>query len=211
MHIFERRFNSINPVRSPCGLGLLQQSRFPQRCQKILLDCRKGLAGDRVPCDEHYVRRIDQLVLMEPEALTQQPAGAATDDRPADLARSNHTQSRVGIGRHPSPIGNQTTIYEPLALLSHPGEVPALLDAGGAAELQTLWRFWIQLHRRQPFAPDAAAIAQRGAPAFGRVAAQKAVLPFAADFRRLILSLHKSILLPGGAHDSNRAREFVSR
>jgi len=47
------------------------------------------------------------------------------------------------------------------------------------------------LDRSETLAASAAAIAQNGAPALARIAAEKAVLPFAADFRWLILSLHK--------------------
>jgi len=50
-----------------------------------------------------------------------------------------------------------------------------------------------ELNRRQAFAALAAAVAQRGAAAFGGFAGKKPVLPFAADFRRLILAFHKSI------------------
>ena len=52
-------------------------------------------------------------------------------------------------------------------------------------------------HRRQPLAPDAAAIAQNGAPALRRVPAEKAVLTFAAHFRWLILAFHKALPLGG--------------
>jgi hypothetical protein len=47
------------------------------------------------------------------------------------------------------------------------------------------------LYGRQTFAPDAAPIAQNPLAAFARVPAEKSVLPFAAHFRRLILSFHK--------------------
>jgi hypothetical protein len=46
-------------------------------------------------------------------------------------------------------------------------------------------------NRRQAFASHAAAIPQCGLAAFGRIAIEKSVLPFAADFRRLILAFHK--------------------
>jgi hypothetical protein len=39
-------------------------------------------------------------------------------------------------------------------------------------------------------ASGAAAIAQSGAAALGGIALQKAMLPFASDFRRLILTFH---------------------
>jgi hypothetical protein len=51
---------------------------------------------------------------------------------------------------------------------------------------------------RQAFATDAAAIGQCGLAALARIAVEKPVLPFAADFRRLILAFHKSIWLPSG-------------
>jgi len=44
---------------------------------------------------------------------------------------------------------------------------------------------------RQAFAADAAAVGQRGLAAPARMAVEKPVLPFAADFRRLILAFHK--------------------
>jgi hypothetical protein len=54
------------------------------------------------------------------------------------------------------------------------------------------------LNGRQAFATDAAAVGQRGLAALARIAVEKPVLPFAADFRRLILAFHKSIWLPPG-------------
>jgi len=50
------------------------------------------------------------------------------------------------------------------------------------------------LDRRQTLATGPAAIAERGASALARVALQKTVLPFAPDFRRLILSFHVFLL-----------------
>jgi hypothetical protein len=44
--------------------------------------------------------------------------------------------------------------------------------------------------RSEAFAPDAAAIPQNGPAALRRIAAQKAVLPPAANLRRLILTFH---------------------
>jgi hypothetical protein len=45
--------------------------------------------------------------------------------------------------------------------------------------------------RRQAFAAVAAAVGERGLAAFARIAVEKSVLPFAADFRWLILAFHK--------------------
>jgi len=73
------------------------------------------------------------------------------------------------------------------------------------------------LDRRQPLAPCAAAIAQDGAPTLARVPIEKSVLPFAADFRRLILSLHKFVFRSPGDWSStrddpapDRARKIIS-
>jgi hypothetical protein len=54
------------------------------------------------------------------------------------------------------------------------------------------------LNRRQAFAAHAAAIGQRGLAALARITVKKSVLPFAADFRWLILAFHKLIRLPSG-------------
>jgi hypothetical protein len=47
--------------------------------------------------------------------------------------------------------------------------------------------------RGEAFAAGPAAIAQDGASAFAVIAAQEAVLPFAPDFRRLILTFHDAL------------------
>jgi hypothetical protein len=49
--------------------------------------------------------------------------------------------------------------------------------------------------RRKPFATDATPVPQDCATTFGRIAAQKAVLSPAANFRRLILTFHAMIPL----------------
>jgi hypothetical protein len=49
-----------------------------------------------------------------------------------------------------------------------------------------------QSNRGEAFTAHAAAIAQSGAAALARISIQESVLPFAAHFRWLILSLHKS-------------------
>jgi len=66
------------------------------------------------------------------------------------------------------------------------------------------------LNRRQAFASHAAAIGQRGFAALARIAVKKPVLPFAADFRRLILAFHKLFsVLP--AEKPERARITMKR
>src|SRR2546423_1559150 len=55
------------------------------------------------------------------------------------------------------------------------------------------------LDRGEAFTADAAAVAQDGASALARVSAPEAVLPFPADFRWLILSLHKPVNGPAAS------------
>ena len=80
-----------------------------------------------------------------------------------------------------------------LALLPHAGEIPSLLDAHCAAELQP-GRLGGHgpLNWREAFAALAAAIAQDRATALLVAARQEPMLPDPATFGRLILSFHKS-------------------
>src|ERR1700743_1515320 len=101
-----------------------------------------------------------------------------------------------GVRGHLAPIGDETAKYQPLPLLPHAGEIPSLLDAHCAAELQPgRLGGHERLHRRQAFAALAAAIAQRGATTLGALACQETMLPDPATFGRLILSFHKFITL----------------
>jgi len=83
---------------------------------------------------------------------------------------------------------------QPFTLLPHPGEIPSLLDAHRAAELQA-GRFGRHgpSNRRQAFAALAAAIAQGGAATLGALAGQETMLTNPATFGRLILSFHKIV------------------
>jgi len=60
--------------------------------------------------------------------------------------------------------------------------------------------------RGQPLAANAAAIAQNAASALARIPAQKSMLPLAANLRRLILSLHKSVQFVSRESETRRCR-----
>ena len=99
----------------------------------------------------------------------------------------------LGIRRQFAPIGNETAVNQPLALLPHAGKIPTLLDAHRAAELQPgLLGGHGPSNRRQAFAALAAAIGQDGATALLVAAREEPMLPDPATFGRLILSFHKS-------------------
>ena len=134
-------------------------------------------------------------MLVLPETFTEQPPGAAAFHRAADFPARDHTELRRCAVRQTVPVGNEAALREPLSLLPHPRKITVLPESRVATQAQAFRRFGghDRLDRRQAFASDAAAVAQRGFAALARIAVEKSVLPFAADFRRLILAFHKSI------------------
>ena len=60
-----------------------------------------------------------------------------------------------------------------------------------------------RLNGRQAFAPHPAAVAQGGPTAFGGFAGKESMLPFASDFRWLILAFHKSNSTRAGCAGKN--------
>src|SRR5207245_1991821 len=78
------------------------------------------------------------------------------------------------------------------------GKVTSLLEAARRGQTLRGWRRRVHdgdllSHRGQTFSSDAAAVAQDRPATPGGLAAEEAVLAFAADFRRLILSFHVSL------------------
>src|SRR5437667_2567287 len=131
---------------------------------------------------------------MQPERLAKQPARATARHRRAEFATGNDSEARARAGRRRFPIGNQTTGGQPLSLLLELAEVAALLQAHGLRQSQ---RRPLGGHkesdRREAFAAHTTPVPQYGATTLAGIAAQKAVLPPAANFRRLILTFHAMI------------------
>ena len=185
-----------------------QQARPPQRRQKILFDLGKFFSGDGIARDQHQFDRLGKFILVLPETFAQQPPRPAAHHRAADFAAGDDAQSRRRAVRQRMPVGDEAAQREPLSLLPHAREIALLLKPRRAAQPQAsgfrrlaVWRLetrraWAGASNgRQAFAAHAAAVAQRGAAALGGFAGEKSVLPFAADFRRLILAFHKSNLI----------------
>ena len=162
-------------------------------------------------------------MLVQSKTFAEQTPRAAAFRRAADFfARDDAELWRRAVGQS-VPVRNQAAEREPLALLPDTREIAALREPRSAAQSQsrragawrrrTFRRFSGHEHgsnRRQAFASHAAAIGQRGLAAFARITVEKSVLPFAADFRRLILAFHKLFsVLP--AEKPERARIPMKR
>jgi hypothetical protein len=130
---------------------------------------------------------------MQPVALAQQTSGAVPNHRRTDLCRSHDPQPRGRALRQAFPVCYQATYRQPLTTLAHRRKIPALLDPRRPLEPETLWLSsrHARLNRGQALTAYPAAIAQNRLATLARITVQKTVLPFAAHFRRLILSLHK--------------------
>lgn len=171
-----------------------QQSRPVQRRQKIFFNVGKLFFRDGISRDQNNFDRLRQFILMPPETFAEQPPRAIALHRAAYFfARDDAQFWFCAVGQF-IPICNQTTLREAAALLPDPREIATLRQPRVAAKAQAFRRFGghaRKLNRRQAFASDAAAIGERGFAALGRIAVEKSVLPFASDFRRLILAFHK--------------------
>jgi len=131
---------------------------------------------------------------MQPERLPQQSARATARHRGAEFATGNDSEPRSGTGRGRFPIGNQAPGGQPLPLLLELGEVTALFQAHGPGQSKRgPLRGHSKSDRREALAALTTTIPQNGATAPAGIAAQEAVLPSAANFRRLILTFHAMI------------------
>ena len=174
-----------------------EQSRLARRVQKIPFHFGKPAPHDAGPGHQHQFQRLRQFILMQAEGFPQQPAGAGTNHRVTDLAAGDDPQLGLRAGNLCRPVCDEAAMNESLPRLPDACKIAALLEALRSIERQTLGGggHGRLLYRGQALAAHAAAVGQRGLAALGRVAVQKAVLPFATDFRRLVLAFHKSVLL----------------
>ena len=185
-------------------LRFAQQSRFPERCQKILFQIMIVFLCARISGDEHQIDRLQQFMLMFSEYFPETPSHAISFNRRPDFGRSDDSQSGNRTTRQRPPIGEHGTATEALALGPGPCEITTLLDPQRAPEAEFMP--WVPIHRRglngsQSFAARPAAIAKNCLAAFGGIAVKEPVLPSAADFGRLILSFHKSLRFAGVSKD----------
>jgi len=141
-------------------------------------------------------------MLVLTETFAEQTPRAAARHCAADFPARDDPQFGRRAGRQPAPIDNETALRKPFAVLPDAREIPVLPESRVATQTQAsgVWRsasgVWGPgghdgLNRRQAFAAFAAAVAQCGAATLGGFAGEKPVLPFAPDFRRLILAFHK--------------------
>ena len=134
-------------------------------------------------------------MLMLPEGFPQEAARPVPGDGIANLLAGNDAEAGGGPVRQFIPIGNEAAEGQPLAVLPEARKVTASLEARGAPQTQT--ERWRGVHEskksngREPFTAHPTTVGQNGLAALAGITVQKSVLAFAADFRRLILALHK--------------------
>src|SRR5207249_2617599 len=86
--------------------------------------------------DQSKSVRWPQVVLMQPEGVPEEPAGATAHHRRAEFATGDDAELRSRAGRQRFPIGNQTTCGQPLALLPEPGKITPEFQAHGPGKTQ---------------------------------------------------------------------------
>jgi len=119
-------------TRSP--IFPLQQSRFPQRCQKILFHFGIWFSSDRRPRHEHELHWLGQIVLVKPEALSQQSPRSVANHGISDLLCRDDSQTRSASGGQSDPVCDQATIYQPSAFLSNSAEITPGFEPRRAAK-----------------------------------------------------------------------------
>jgi len=120
-------------------LNRSQQSRFPQACQKILLDVHQSFARNGLPGNQYQINRMYQLVLMQPKALAHEAPRPVADHGTADPAGSNDPQARMSIGTELKPVRNQTTICQSRPFLAESREIASLFNSCGTTEPEPGW------------------------------------------------------------------------
>ena len=175
-----------------------EQAGAFERGQIIFFHVSKLFAGNGITGYEHQVNGLGQFMLMLPEAFPQEPARPVPGHGMANLLAGNDSEPGGCPVRQFIPICNQAAEGQPLAVLPQTRKVTAPLEARGAPQTQT--ERWRGVHEskksngREPFAAHPTAVGQNGLAALAGITVQKSVLAFAADFRRLILALHKIII-----------------
>ena len=118
-------------------LVIFQQTRAVECRQKILFDFGETASGNRGARHQNEFHRLGQLMLMLPETFAEQTPRAAAFHRAADFAAGDDAEPGRRPSRQPVPVGNQTTLRQSLALLSHPREIPIVAKARLAFQPQT--------------------------------------------------------------------------
>ncbi len=154
---------------------------------------------------------------MIPKRFAQEPPRPGSDDSATQLPRGDDADSRSMVWPVFNPVKNQAAADNSPSLFLGAQKITSALDPLIAAKpTRRRSGAHVELHWRQPFAAHATAVVQDAAAAFRRIAAEKAVLTFAAHFRWLILALHKFCLFkagisPGKARNLNNEPPTVKR
>jgi hypothetical protein len=120
-----------------CG----QQAGAVERNQKIPFDRYKIAADDRRLGDQDEFHRLGEFVLVPPETFAEQTPRAAAFHRAADATAGDDAKLRRRAVRQPAPVGDETALRQPFALLPHAREITIPLEARFASQAQAFRRF----------------------------------------------------------------------
>jgi hypothetical protein len=163
--------------------------------EKVRLDFAERFSNDGRPGDQHKVKGLRHGMLVESKNLPQHPARAIPFDGIADVPAGDDANAGGRAGEHGLPIGHHAALGHSFALRFDSCKITSLFDAPVLGQPERKrgrpgHGLAGRSNRCQSFASFAAPIGEDGASAFAGVAIEKAVLPLAAGFGRLICSFH---------------------
>jgi hypothetical protein len=129
---------------------------------------------------------------VQAEAFAHQAAGAAAGDGAANLLARHDPEAAGLAGRARQHIGDEAAADQTPSFRLGAGEFAPRFQAAGTGKEQARRR--LSGHASQTgvkrWRPTRRRLRQSGAAAFAGIAIQEAMLAFAPDFRRLILTFH---------------------
>src|SRR5208282_2499224 len=90
---------------------------------------------------EDEFHRLGQFMLVLTKTFTEQTPRAAALDCSPDFPAGDNAQLGRRALRQTVPVGNETALRKPLALLPHAREITFLTEAHGATQSQAFRRF----------------------------------------------------------------------
>jgi len=127
---------------SDSGISRFPQPRPVERRQKVPFDLGETASGNRRPRDKNELHRLREFVLVPPERFPEQAPRAAAFHRAANFPARNDAKPGRRASRQPAPVGDETALREPLALLPDTREIAAVREPRSATQPQALgvWR-----------------------------------------------------------------------
>jgi hypothetical protein len=181
----------------------------------ILRHFRERLVDDGRPRHEHDIHRLSQTGLIHTKRFPKETARPAPHHGIADAPAGYHANPAARTRRQADPIQNQASTRETAPLIARSRKITTLFDTTLPGQSERRRRRGV--HDRDPesnwseaLAAHPTAIPEDGAAALAGIAAEKAVLPFPADLRGLILSFHIKICPTRGSPGRNPSGSLSS-